>query len=650
MFTNSPESNESKVHPSDENLAGWLQSEIDAETASWIEGHLESCDQCAQRLESMPDPDAIVIQQLREAMRLSDGASPDRSQRDTVRGTIVDSTLNLRVDAAASGPQRLSSPHQRWRPIEMIGAGGIGHVWLTHDTLLDQHVALKCLQPMVAGSKRVLDRFLREAVVTARLNHPGVPQVFDLRNDGEASYYVMSLVEGRTLAEAIGHLHDDWKANREVPMDRLMGLLRDLVSVAKTVAYAHMRNIVHRDLKSENIILGDYGQVTLIDWGLAKVMSSGGDTILDSSDAEERDAWVSPFSDAAVTHQGAKLGTPCFMAPEQARGDLDAIDERTDVHGLACILYEMLTGQPPFSGASANEVIESVISRAPLPPDKIRQDVPAKLQNICMRGLQKNPDDRYASVNEFAEEIRRWTTTESDRQFNTKARARFFSLTKDLLVIHDFRNVIRWVNPAWRSLGWEPDELIGTINMNLTTEDRAEQVQEVIDLVRQGHSIEDIEVPIRCKDGSLQWFMWTASPVPDEDLVCVIGRNIDQRHRREERFMKMVEASLDALVVVNDDLTVFLVNSKYKKLLGFEADQIEGQCVSLMIPPQLRESNMARLRAIFASEDNLPRDIERDEIAYHRDGYDVPVRLCASLIETDDGRFLSTTLRRSVQT
>jgi PAS domain S-box-containing protein len=307
-------------------------------------------------------------------------------------------TLEATVD-------HVSQPGERYTRTRLHATGGIGRVWLARDHALGRDVALKELRPEGAGHASLQARFLQEARITGQLEHPGVVPVYELAHrPGDAQpFYTMRFVKGRTLSEAVHDYHDKRRAGRAKALD-LPALLHAFVSVCHTVAYAHSRGILHRDLKPQNIVLGDFGEVVVLDWGLAKhVGRPPGETpeaslVLDTPDSGEAD----------LTIQGQTLGTPAYMAPEQAVGRLDLIDVRTDVYGLGAILYEILAGQPPFTGTETFEVLRRVREEEPVPPRQHSPDVPAGLEAVCLQALAKLPADRHASAGELAWAVQGW--------------------------------------------------------------------------------------------------------------------------------------------------------------------------------------------------------------------------------------------------
>jgi serine/threonine-protein kinase len=294
----------------------------------------------------------------------------------------------------------------RYALTQLHARGGIGQVWLARDADLGRDVALKEPRPDRSDSPAVLARFLEEARITGQLEHPGVVPVYELaRRPGDRRpFYTMRFVKGRTLAEAAHDFHARRQAGKSGILE-LRELLGAFVAVCNAVAYAHSRGVLHRDLKGQNVVLGDFGEVVVLDWGLAKLVGEGDGTVLGAP------VTVEPGSHDE-TVQGQILGAPPFMAPEQAAGGPGRVDRRTDVYGLGALLYQVLTDDAPFSGADTGEVLRKVVQEAPVPPRQRWPAMPVALEAVCLKALAKEPAARYATVRELADDVRRWLADE----------------------------------------------------------------------------------------------------------------------------------------------------------------------------------------------------------------------------------------------
>jgi serine/threonine protein kinase/tetratricopeptide (TPR) repeat protein len=326
----------------------------------------------------------------------------------------------LLTSLSAAGDTR-----QRYTMSKLYAKGGNGQVWLASDADLGREVALKELRPESAANPAVAARFLDEAQITGRLEHPGIVPVYELVRPGAEGhpYHTMRFVRGRTLSEAVRAYRESRRPASKKVLE-LRELVNALVAVCNAIAYAHSRGGIHRDLKGQNLVLGDYGEVIVLDWGRAKVKdrseSAGADSAVAARSDEEGDEQTRALSAAPgivqassldrdfETAAGQVLGTPAYMAPEQAAGDVGRIDERTDVYGLGAILYEILCGGPPFVGADTRAVLREVVYEPPVRPRALDASAPPPLEAICLAALSKQPADRYPSAAAMAEDLRRW--------------------------------------------------------------------------------------------------------------------------------------------------------------------------------------------------------------------------------------------------
>ncbi|HRP08570.1 MAG TPA: protein kinase [Gemmatimonadales bacterium] len=256
----------------------------------------------------------------------------------------------------------------RYRIERVIGEGGMATVYLAEDLKHHRKVALKVMRPELAETLGT-DRFLREVEIAARLSHPGILAVFDSGQSDGFLYYVMPFVEGESLPERLAR-------ERQLPAADALRIARE---VAEALAYAHSQGVVHRDIKPANILLSA-GHALVADFGIAR-----------PTVAQEQ----------ALTRTGLAIGTPQYMSPEQASGATD-IDGRTDIYSLGCVLYEMLTGEPPFTGPTAQAVIARSLSESPRPLDHTREGLPPAVSSSVLRSLAKSPADRFRGAGEFA--------------------------------------------------------------------------------------------------------------------------------------------------------------------------------------------------------------------------------------------------------
>jgi len=261
-----------------------------------------------------------------------------------------------------------------------LGAGGMGEVFRAHDRRLGRDVAIKVLPGALREDPQQRARFLREARAVAQLAHPNIAQILDVGESDGFDFIVFELVEGETLANALG--------SRSLGLEEVVELALPL---ADALTHAHERGIVHRDLKPANVMLSSGGHPKLLDFGLAKVTHGG-------NIAEE--------APSALTMEGAVFGTPAAMSPEQALGR--KLDARSDVFSFGSLLYEMACGRAAFSGSTVMEVIDSIIHEEPPPLNEVRAELPEAFAAIVSRALRKEPGERYQAMAELAAELRRF--------------------------------------------------------------------------------------------------------------------------------------------------------------------------------------------------------------------------------------------------
>jgi tRNA A-37 threonylcarbamoyl transferase component Bud32 len=281
-----------------------------------------------------------------------------------------------------------------------IGHGGTGVICCAYDLNLVRRVAKKELLEAYAGMSEQRGKLIEEAQITSQLDHPNIVPVHELGVDDKGNlFFTMKLVRGRTLAEILEEESPEHRTKEE-----LFNHLQVFLKVCDALAFAHNRSVIHRDLKPGNIMVGDFGEVYLMDWGLAKLLDTDRPSLLDTQmPVDDRVYYES------MKEQGFLRGTIYYMAPEQAWGDWDAIDERTDIFLLGGVLYKILTGSSPYYGEGLNHLIrkaqEATIASPKLLVD---YDLPKRLCDIAMRALQKDPEDRYQSVNQLKKDVERF--------------------------------------------------------------------------------------------------------------------------------------------------------------------------------------------------------------------------------------------------
>jgi serine/threonine-protein kinase len=365
----------------------------------------------------MPEPLTEAYEAPRQA---------DLSVAERPGACVISSASDDMVWPATGGTRAMTAArpqHGRFTILKAHAQGGLGRVSIARDEKLRRHVALKEIRPDRLDNAALRQRFLTEAEITGQLEHPGIVPIYALDEDANGQpYYAMRFVAGRTLAEAIAAYHG------QPTTLAFRDLLKRFSDVCQTIAYAHSKGVIHRDLKPANVLLGEYGETLVLDWGLAKQL------LVDASsepralvDAEDRPFTVGASPETPVeglTEAGQVLGTPAFMSPEQAEGQSARVGPATDIYALGAILYQVLSGRVPYRGKNAANVLAQVRIAPPPAPSEVRRGLPRPLEAVCLKAMARHAADRYLTATELAREIEHWLADEPVSAYSEPVLAR----------------------------------------------------------------------------------------------------------------------------------------------------------------------------------------------------------------------------------
>lgn len=364
--------------------------------------------------------------------------SPNAGSEFRLPGTTTSggrTTVLPRITGSGAALEVVSEARNRYEPIKLLGAGGMGEVVLVQDQDIARKVAVKRLLPE-ANDPILLARFVDEIRTVGRLEHPNIVPVHDVGVDENGRYFfVMKYVEGETLEQIIHKLaqgNPDY--HRIYTFERRVEIM---MSVLNALQYAHAHGVIHRDVKPANVMIGRYGEVVLMDWGIAKPMDASRDA------AKETTATIGDENERGrmfMTHVGDLVGTPAYMSPEQARGDVDNIDARSDLYSAAVMLHEFITLRHYLADeTTTGGLLTAILTRELEPVDEersacpVQQGMPAELMYVAFRGMAKDPAKRaYATAADFVAQLQRvlsgtfsvdCKTTMTKRMFREMARA-----------------------------------------------------------------------------------------------------------------------------------------------------------------------------------------------------------------------------------
>lgn len=299
-------------------------------------------------------------------------------------------------------PETLPQGVAKYANFREMAHGGSAVLRTCFDQITGRTVVMKTLLPEVRHDEKENRRLLREARVTAQLQHPNTVPVYEIgRDEIEGLYFTMKRVSGENLFEVLKRIaRGDPAATAAFPLRRRLEIVE---GAAQALMYAHARGVIHRDVKPENIWVGNFGEVILLDWGVAKVWGQ-------PDDQPQHPSVVRHASESiqAITMAGDRPGTPLYMSPEQVNVNRAVIDERSDIFSTGVVLYEMAALREPFRGRFVQETFENIIHDHPPPPSKVSlgRDIPPRLDEVVMKAIAKNPVDRYQTMREMIEAVR----------------------------------------------------------------------------------------------------------------------------------------------------------------------------------------------------------------------------------------------------
>jgi hypothetical protein len=364
-----------QVHPDAARLRAFGLGQLDPAESSAIENHVNSCSACCQTLWSLPDDQLVSL--LRQAFHKPPDVAP-ASEATTVLPSVAPSAPEMPAELAR---------HPRYRLVEVLGVGGMGVVYKAEHRLMERPVALKVIDRSLTDKPAVVERFRREVKAAGQLSHPNIVHAYDADQAGDSHFLVMEFVEGTTLARLV-------EQQGPLPVAQACDYVRQ---AALGLERAHEHGMVHRDIKPHNLMRTPQGQVKILDFGLARLVSEAAPALSPSGEEMSSDARASRH----LTQMGMVMGTADYMAPEQAT-DAHAADIRADIYSLGCTLYYLLTGRTPFPEGTVLDKLLAHGRATPKPLSDFRADVPAALTRVVERMMGKDPARRYQTPAEVA--------------------------------------------------------------------------------------------------------------------------------------------------------------------------------------------------------------------------------------------------------
>lgn len=372
--------NDTIDHPDETTLSAFLEGRLRSSEQETVEQHIQTCETCCERLAQVP-PDSLSGRlKTIDASPSADLVAPERRTMD------VRTDLPGGNDAGSALPPELSD-HPRYQILQPLGRGGMGVVYRAEHRMMGRTVALKVIDERFINDRQAIERFRNEVKAAGRLNHPNIVRAYDAEQAGNLHFLVMEFVDGISLDELV-------RRRGRLAADQACSIVR---KVCHGLHHASRHDMVHRDIKPQNIMVTQDGKVRILDFGLARLARANPLPTVGGHEQMHRTA-------DALTHVGLVLGTPDYIAPEQAR-DAHQIDIRADLYSLGCTMYFLLTGQPPFPKGTAMQKLVAHMEQSPPPVQEVNPAVPSAVADLVVRAMQRDPAKRFQTPSEMADAL-----------------------------------------------------------------------------------------------------------------------------------------------------------------------------------------------------------------------------------------------------
>ena len=537
-----------------------------------------------QIADAVDEGETIAMQTLVERSQRESHPLVDELLEPIEQATTLDSpplnpplTESNRTEAdAESESENAPFAEARYEFLEELGRGGMGQILRAEDQLLEREIALKTILPDTTVDQPH-QRLLAEARLTGQLEHPSIVPVYELgRLSNGEPYYTMRVITERSLETILEELRHD---SPDAPS--LLHMAQIIRQICLAIQYAHERGIIHRDLKPENILIGEYGEVFVIDWGIAKILTHLSDAPSPTTDAENK--------------IGALVGTPQYMAPEQAHGENDAVDERTDVYALGALLYEIMTLTPVFSSPTVLGLLMAIVQEQPEPPSQRApdRDIPRPLEEICLRALSKDPDDRFPSAVALADELDLFIEGVKDQERKKsdalelieqarKARQNYDRARRELTNAIERRDELRASIPAWadeseRVVVWESEDRVEDLEVAVER-----HFGKTVRLLSQ--SLGHMSLP-EAHDAlaSMYWERFVKAENRDDLAVATYFENLVRQHDTgafTDRLRGLGHLNI-RVQPAETELALYRVTENHRRLVAHETVTRETHCLNL---------------------------------------------------------------------